>query len=71
MRHADILERVEASLASGFFWRTYGRSEALVFSAKLKAETCRFSEALAILTDAGSVASADVDYVRNPFIVRA
>lgn len=61
---ADILERVEASLASGLFWRTYSRSEALVFYAKLKAETCRYSEALAILTDAGSVASVDVDYVR-------
>jgi tetratricopeptide (TPR) repeat protein len=61
---ADILERVEAALASGFFWRTYSRSEALVFSAKLKAETRRYSEALAILADAGSVASADVDYVR-------
>ena len=61
---ADILERVEASLADGLFWRTYSRAEARVFAAKLKAETCSYTEALSLLGKAGGVESADAEYVR-------
>ncbi len=61
---ADILERVETALTDGYFWRTYSRSEAFVLAARLKAETRRFSEALALLAKAGTVPSADADYVR-------
>jgi hypothetical protein len=61
---ADILERVEASLADGLFWRTYSRAEARVFAAKLMAETCRYSEALSLLGKAGGLDSADAEYVR-------
>ena len=61
---ADILERVEASLADGLFWRTYSRNEARVFAAKLKAETCRYDEALSLLGKTGGFESADAEYVR-------
>lgn len=61
---ADILERVETSLADGYFWRTYSRDEALIFNARLKAETCRYADALALLSKASKIASADADYAR-------
>lgn len=61
---ADILERVETSLADGYFWRTYSRDEALIFNARLKAETCRYADALALLSKASKISSADADYAR-------
>ncbi len=61
---ADILERVEYSLATGLFWRTYSRDEALVFCARLYAETGRLSAALSRLDAVSGTFSSDADYVR-------
>ncbi len=61
---ADILERVETALADGYFWRTYSRDEALIFNARLKAETCRYADALALLSKTSKISSADADYAR-------
>lgn len=60
----DILERVENSLASGLFWRTYSRNDALLLCARMYAETCRYSESLFCLKTIQKSSSADADYVR-------
>jgi len=61
---ADILERVEYSLAPGLFWRTYSRDEALVLCARLYAETGKYSAALSRLASVSGNYSSDADYVR-------
>jgi len=61
---ADILERVEYSLASGLFWRTYSRDEALVLCARLYAETGRPQAALGRLDSVDGSYSSEADYVR-------
>jgi hypothetical protein len=61
---ADILERVEASLVSGLFWRTYDRDDALLLGARLYAETCRYKDALALVAKVKRNPCADRDYAR-------
>jgi hypothetical protein len=61
---ADIFERVEASLASGLFWRTYDRDDALLLGARLYAETCRYKDALALVARVKRNPCADRDYVK-------
>ncbi len=61
---ADILERVERSLADGLIWRSYDRDEAAVLCARLYAETRRCRDALALLSTLKKHSSADEDYVR-------
>ncbi len=61
---ADILERVEYSLAPGLFWRTYSRDEALVLCARLYAETGKYSAALSRLASVTGTYSPDADHVR-------
>ncbi len=61
---ADILERLEASLAKGLFWRSYDRREAVRFCARLYAETLRYRDALALLDTDRDTRTAEADYVR-------
>jgi len=61
---ADVIERVEAALADGLFWRSYSRRDALVFSALLYAQTRRHADALSTLDAAGNPEGADADYAR-------
>lgn len=61
---ADILERIEASLASGLFWRTYDRDDALILGARFYAETCRYKDSLALIAKVRRNPSADRDYAK-------
>jgi len=62
---ADILERVAYSLSSGLFWRSYTKNDALVFAARLQAQTCDYKSALSSLDKLSKgFSSADADYVR-------
>ena len=61
---ADIIERLEYSLAPGLFWRTYTRLDSELLCARLYAETLRYSAALSRLGALKSGSSADADYVR-------
>jgi hypothetical protein len=59
----DVLDRVEASLASGLFWRSYTPDEARIFCARLYGETLRYADALALLASSRAT-NAEADYVR-------
>ncbi len=61
---ADILERVELSLSDGLAWRSFDRREAVRLCARLYAETCRYTDALALLDTASDDLNADADYIR-------
>lgn len=61
---ADILERVEYALADNFFWRSYDRREAVRLCAMLYAQTCRYTDALALVDTLKNDSCADADYIR-------
>jgi len=61
---ADIIERLESSLAPELFWRSYTKDSALLLCAREYAETCRYPAALSRLAGLTEPDSADADYVR-------
>lgn len=61
---ADILARVEMSLSDGLIWRSYERNEAVRLCARLYAETCRYTDALALIDTVSDDLNADADHVR-------
>lgn len=61
---ADMIEKLESSLAGGRFWRSYDRTVAVLFCARLYAETLRYRDALGLLDSIPDHSSADSDYVR-------
>lgn len=61
---ADTLERVEYSLSEGLFWRSYDRREAVRLCSMLYAQTCRYTDALALLESLVGDSNPDADYIR-------
>ena len=61
---ADMIEKLESSLAEGRFWRSYDRTSAILLCSRLYAETLRYRDALALLDSIVDHSSADSDFVR-------
>ena len=61
---ANALQRLEAALGDGLFWRSYDRSAAVLMCARLYAETLRYREALELAESLGESSSSDQDHVR-------
>ena len=61
---ADVLERAEQALAVGLHWHTYTSDDGRILCARLYADTCRYTDALSLLTSFKDGASADAEYIR-------
>ncbi len=61
---ADVLNRVEQSLADGLLWRSYDRRDAVRLCARLYAETCQYDSALALIDTLSDDLNVDTDHVR-------